>query len=322
MLQELFRIPGLNLPIYGYGLMLVIGFLGGTHLAKFLAKRAGLDGELFMNAALLALLTGVLGARVSHILENLREFTRSDLTVWQNIWNMINLRSGGLTYYGGFLLAFPTLIIYAVWKKIPLTLGMDIVAPALMMGLGFGRIGCFLNGCCYGAPCNLDWAVRFPYYSNAYVDQFDHQQLRPHDPSLIRNLGNREILLTPIEAAAAGKQAEMKAERSLPVHPAQLYSTITCFLLVGVLYTYFTLPHFAGRVFALMLILEGITRFILELLRVEPARLGRFSLSMMIGLAIVALGAALWVLFGRIGKRVEPTEDVENPSPASDAALH
>src|SRR5436309_1822794 len=66
------------------------------------------------------------------------------------------------------------LVWYGRKKKIPITLGMDIIAPCLMIGLGFGRIGCFLNGCCHGAVCDEPYAVTFPYYSNPYLDQFDH----------------------------------------------------------------------------------------------------------------------------------------------------
>src|SRR5688572_21940828 len=139
MLQELFTIPGLDLPIYGYGFMLVVGFLAAMHLAKYLANRHGLDGEVFINAALLALFTGVLGARLSHVLENLADYTDPGKSAWQNFKSMINLRQGGLTFYGGFLLALPTLIFYAIKKKVPLRLGMDIAAPCIMIGLAFGR---------------------------------------------------------------------------------------------------------------------------------------------------------------------------------------
>jgi phosphatidylglycerol:prolipoprotein diacylglycerol transferase len=169
MLQVLFRIPGLDIPIYSYGLMMVIGFICAIQLAKFLARRSGLDPELFVNAGLLALITGVVGARLSHVLENLSQYTTvtANRSAWDNFVDAINIRSGGLTYYGGFLLAFPTLVYYALKKKIPLRLGMDIVAPCIVIGLGFGRIGCFLNGCCYGDRCELPWAVTFPYHSFA-----------------------------------------------------------------------------------------------------------------------------------------------------------
>src|SRR5678815_1463864 len=155
MYPELFRIPGIDMPVYGYGVMLVLGFFGGVALCKFFARRSGLDPEVFVNAALIALITGVIGSRASHVLENLGDFTRSDLSVWENVKNVFNMRSGGLTYYGGFLLATPCTILYGVYKKVPIRLGMDIIAPCLMVGLGFGRVGCFLNGCCNGSECSL-----------------------------------------------------------------------------------------------------------------------------------------------------------------------
>src|SRR4051812_19152669 len=155
MKPELFYIPFVHFPVHGYGLMMVLGFILALQLAHFLARRSGLDPELFVNAGLIALLSGIVGARLSHVIENWADYTRPDLSFGQNLWNAINLTSGGLTYYGGFLLAFPVTVLYGVMSKIPLRLGMDIIAPCLMIGLGFGRVGCFLNGCCYGAPTNL-----------------------------------------------------------------------------------------------------------------------------------------------------------------------
>src|SRR5205814_9150448 len=102
--------------------------------------------------------------RLSHVLENFSDFTRPDRTALQNLGAVFDIGSGGLTYYGGFLLATPALIGYAIWKRVPLRLGMDIVAPCLMVGPAFGRFGCFLNGCCYGAECTTDrvpWPCSF-----------------------------------------------------------------------------------------------------------------------------------------------------------------
>ena len=78
MMQELFRIPFLDRPVYGYGLMLVIGFLLGAQLAKYLARRCGLNGDYFVTGCLIGLIAGVVGARLSHVVESLmsggREF--------------------------------------------------------------------------------------------------------------------------------------------------------------------------------------------------------------------------------------------------------
>ena len=87
-------------------------------------------------------------------------------------------------------------------------------------------------------------------------------------------------------------------QRSLPVHPAQLYSTFNSLLITGLLLSYFFVPHLNGRVFALMLMLEGPTRFILEMLRVEPPVLGPMSLSMVIGAILLIVGIVLWFVFG------------------------
>src|ERR1051325_10728896 len=91
MLPELFHfsLAGHEIHLYTYGLMMIIGFFAAVYLAKFLASRSGLDGEIFVNAGLLALVSGVIGARLSHILENLPEFTRSDKTNNNNTSNTI-----------------------------------------------------------------------------------------------------------------------------------------------------------------------------------------------------------------------------------------
>ncbi|MDP9173294.1 MAG: prolipoprotein diacylglyceryl transferase [Planctomycetota bacterium] len=312
MLQVLFHLHlfGHDIPIYGYGLMLVAAFLACVQTAQWLARRSGLNPELFANAAIIALMTGVVGARLSHVLENFGEYTRSDLSPLQNLLHVIDIREGGLTYYGGFLLATPCCILYALKTRIPLRLGMDIVAPVLMIGLGLGRIGCFLNGCCYGAQCNLPWGVSFPYGSEAYVDQVARHQTVP-PPDLMRmTLSGRIVPLprgSPEMLNDPRLQARAAAVRALPVQPTELYSTFTALLLAALLIAYFTTPHVDGSVFALMLILEGFARFVLELLRVEPSvwrlQIGNqdygMSISMILGVVNVIAGFIMWQVIHR-----------------------
>src|SRR5205814_5373407 len=103
MQQILFHLPQWlpwigGMPIYAYGVMMVIGFFAALQLAKFLARRSGIDPEVFVNAGLIALVTGVLGARLSHILENLGEYTNASRSFWENVKDAANIRSGGLTF--------------------------------------------------------------------------------------------------------------------------------------------------------------------------------------------------------------------------------
>ena len=313
MFPELFKIPYLNFSVHSYGLMLVIGLLLGIELAKFLARRSGLNPETFANAAILALVSGLIGARIGYVIQFHNEFTGG--TPLQNAWNAINLTSGGLTYYGGFLLAFPTLVIYGIKKNLPILRSMDILAPCLMIGLGFGRVGCFLNGCCWGVHADLPEpiAIRFPYFSPPYLDDYEHQKETPppdlfvHDP-----VTHTDRLLKPDEIKNAGRLATPEerqaqhaiaatadAQRSLPVINTQLISTVTALLIAAITTAFFTLAPTPGRGFALMMMLEGPTRFLIEGMRVEPLVIGPLTLSMIIGLIVFAGGVALWFYAGR-----------------------
>lgn len=297
----LFHIPVLHLPIYGYGMMMVLAFLGCQWLAARLAAARGIDPEIFVNATLIALVAGVVGARLSHVLENLGEYTRHDQTVGQNLWHAVNITSGGLTLYGGIILAGPIVLWYLLTKHVPGRTAADIAAPCIVLGIAVGRIGCFLNGCCYGADTNLPWGVRFPYGSNAYVDQLHDETLKHRPPPglLIETTDGNRRYATDQEAANDPTMAPLAAaNRADPVHPTQLYSTITAGLIMAIVLAYIAGPHVPGRGLALMLILEGPTRFLLEMIRVEPAVWGPMSLSMILGLALFAVGVVLWFALG------------------------
>src|SRR4051812_4566061 len=244
MMQELFRIPGLNIPIVSFGLMMVIGFLVGMQVGKFLARRSGIDPEIFVNACLLGLVTGVIGARLSHVIENIGQYTDPHRSAWANFIDAVNIRSGGLTYYGGFLLAFPTLVIYAAKKKIPLRLGVDIISPCLMVGLAFGRVGCFLNGCCYRAEGDVPWAVHFPYASYAYEDEFRKGEVNPPAALQVQTPDGGRMLLPKKQVDQSTNLKNLAAaQKSRPLHPSQLYTTVTAFLLAAMLVAYYSTPH-------------------------------------------------------------------------------
>ncbi len=334
MLQELFRIPGLDWPVYGYGLMLVLGVYAAIELGRYLANRVGINGDYFVTLGLLALAAGVVGARLSHVLENLDLYTRADRSFWENLKAAANLSSGGLTFYGGFLLATPVLIAYGVWRRIPLRLGMDIVAPCLMLGLAFGRVGCLLNGCCWGhVSHDSPLAVTFPYDSPPYNAHYEDGLLDPppqalhvgpgkyvmsnDQTTLLPELKTKEQVRTDPAVAELAKQ-----ERSLPVHPTQVYSVLNALLIMGVSLAYFTLRRSAGQVFALMLVLYSIGRFTLETLRIEPTVKffgldPGFSYSMWIACLTFVTGIVLWLLFQKFHQRADGGRQTAEPEQAS-----
>jgi phosphatidylglycerol:prolipoprotein diacylglycerol transferase len=304
--------------------MMVAAFLACQWLSGKLARRFGIDPEIFVNATLFALVAGVIGARMSHVLENLSVYTDPAKTAWENFINMVNIRSGGLTYYGGVILAAPVVLAYVLWKKVPGRLAADISAPCIVLGLAIGRIGCFLNGCCYGADTTVAWGMSFPYYSNAYLDQYDDRPwTEPLNHRVPRELtvqvdpeGHRRLLNPAEFQNDPALKAIAAKERSNPVHPAQLYSTITGLLIMAVCLAYITMPHAPGRVFALMLLLEGPTRFLLEMLRVEPPVWHGMSLSMIIGAMMFGIGVVCWIAFG-VAARPKPA----GPFPVVSSAM-
>ena len=300
MLKELFRIPGLDIPLYSFGLMLVLGCWLAMELSKRLANRSGINGDHFVNIGVIALLSGIVGARASHVLENWHQYFGPN---GEGFWAAINIRSGGLTYYGGVIIATPACIAYGLWNRIPLRRGMDIVAPALMIGLGIGRVGCFLNGCCWGATCDVPWAVQFPYDSPAYLAHVEEGKVPAPPQQLMIPLKNGYE--RPMTSDELRHRPELSAVahtlHSAAVHPSQLYSTATALLIAGVLVAFYTLRPSPGRVFALMMILEGVGRYTIETLRIEPAVLhvGGYALSysMVIGALLVPAGIVLWFVF-------------------------
>ena len=144
-------------PIYvhSYGVMLLIGLAAGVWWLTRTGRAHGFSLEDWIDFALVILLSGVVGARLLYVLLHLPEYSAAPTTilfVWQ----------GGLAYHGGVAVAIIAGYIFARARNISFPLLVDLSAPALALGYAFARIGCFLNGCCYGNESHLPWAVTFP----------------------------------------------------------------------------------------------------------------------------------------------------------------
>lgn len=143
-------------PLHSYGLMLVVGFYTAYFLLRWAAKKEGLDPKWMVDMLLIAAALGIVGARVFYVVQY-GDRVRGFLDFFA-IWN------GGLVFYGGLVAAAAGMFVYVKVKKLPASKLADAAAPAIMIGLAFGRVGCFLNGCCWGAVCEESFplAVRFP----------------------------------------------------------------------------------------------------------------------------------------------------------------
>lgn len=168
----------LDLRIFGYGLMLVLGFLLGIALAQWRARRAGENPEVISRCGVLALVGGVVGARLAYVIQHWDYFGRSGNLLGE----MLDITSGGLIYYGGLGLATAMVLGYLAIKRLPVRRYLDILAVSIMVGLAFGRAGCFLNGCCYGAVCDEHWplAMKFPMFSKPLLKVGDGENPYSH----------------------------------------------------------------------------------------------------------------------------------------------
>ncbi|MFC1780908.1 prolipoprotein diacylglyceryl transferase [Planctomycetota bacterium] len=309
MRPELFELPVIHLTIKSYGLMMVIGFLVTVTLIRRLSRSFTDDPQLITNAALYSLIGGVIGARLFYVIHYFEQFQSEPFRVFA-IWN------GGLELLGGVIVAITVILSYLIYHKQPVRRYLDVLAVGLMVALAFGRIGCFLNGCCWGKPTDLPWAVRFPYGSLAYYSQINPDQGRnrqepylqlPQDYFSYIDENGKGYLL-PLNELSEKQQMEVtKGQyRCLPVHPTQLYSSISAAFVSFLLYLIWRRSEknkekrFAqpGSTFSMMFILYGIMRISMEFLRDDnPFEFDGLTISQNIGISMIAAGLVFLTMF-------------------------
>lgn len=214
--------PWFSTQIRSFGLMLMIGFLGGVWWACRRAVRVKADPDVIINIALLGLIAAVVGARLFYVLHYWDRFAGKGLGA------IADITQGGMEFYGCFIGAFLAAAGYLWFKRASFRLYMDIMAPSMAFGIAVGRVGCFLNGCCWGGVCPpaMPWGVHFPYASNAYIRQWEDRQLTaPSELIYVDSrglnaypLGYDALRLTPEQRDQARKivdQARRKLQEAL-----------------------------------------------------------------------------------------------------------
>lgn len=260
MHRVLFVIPiGNGLPIFGYGLFLMLGFVVALLMACWRGRKSGLSTDSVIDIGLISIFAGVIGARLAFLL---LDYTPADGNYgtwkeWIAVWQ------GGLTFQGGLVLAIVADILYLRWKKISIGRMFDIYAPALAVGVGFGRLGCLLNGCCWGkpAPAGSHFAMLFP----DNIEPMAHQHwLYANHPE-----GWAELV------ARLGYPADTVP--TIPIYATQIISAIGLFLIgLGlVLAERHWRNRAAGQVIVWFILAYAVGRFVIEFWRDDtPLRYG------------------------------------------------
>jgi phosphatidylglycerol:prolipoprotein diacylglycerol transferase len=362
MMPTVFRIPGINLDIPGFGLMLMVAFLLSIWWAARRAHKSGGNPDVILNCGFIAVFAGVVGCRAMHVVHYWEEFANEG-SLWNTFLAVIDIRRGGVEFYGGFVF---TIVCVLAWlkfyEKVSLRWYMDIIAPSAALGLAIGRIGCFLNGCCYGTTSELPWAVQFPLGSPASTEQWRHRvpgaglpqelllttvegvstplqrESAAASPAQVEAAAKAEqsardsysLLLSKAQSATGDARAKLdkqvaaakatldSAERHLsdirrnmrkyessaaailalakkhgavPVHPTQLYSTITALIVAFLLNAWYYRRSRDGQVIFGLLLIEPVTRYLLELIRADnPIDTAGQTISQSIAIGLTLIG--------------------------------
>jgi phosphatidylglycerol:prolipoprotein diacylglycerol transferase len=144
-------------PIHWYGILVAFGFVAGLWTASRRSPRYGLKPEQVADAGPWMILGALLGARGLYVATYWKESFAGQ--PWKEIFMV---QHGGLIFYGGFIGACAALMIYCRLRRVPIWRLADALAPSIALGYVFGRLGCLMNGCCYGRQCDLPWAITYP----------------------------------------------------------------------------------------------------------------------------------------------------------------
>ncbi len=243
--------------IHWYGVMMAAGLMAGLASWSLVGRREGRSLNFCSDLLFWIVVAAILGARLAYIASEWREFVANPHLLYR-------IDQGGLIYYGGFIAATLAVALFAKVKREPLLPLYDFVATSLPLAHAFGRIGCFLNGCCHGVRTSAWFGIRYPANSFAW-------------------------------ARHATENPDLRyADASLPVHPVQLYEAMLGFAVYGIVMFVHRKRKRPGVTTAAYLIAYPIVRFGIEFFRGDArAMAGPLTLAQTVSIAILACGLAL-----------------------------
>ncbi len=261
---RLFTFGHITIPTYGA--LVACAVVAALLLAMALARRTGLDPDRIWTLGLLAILSAIVGSKLLLVFDNWSSFVASP----RMLLSLPTLQSGGV-FLGGVLLAFVICIPYALRVKLPLLRTMDVIAPALALGQGIGRIGCLAAGCCYGRPTGSAWGLVF-------TSRFAS-----------RTTG------VPL---------------GIPLYPTQIFESIASLLICAALLFLLARRHQDGEVMAAWLFVYGMARFFIEFYRGDAGRgsvfHGVFTVTQLLAMLMVVLGGVVWSVAPQSSEATQP----------------
>ncbi len=240
-------------PVYSYGLMLGITFLVASSLFNRELKRNGMDENISVTITFLCLIGGIVGSKLFYVIEEWN--FGGGLPFSSYLTKDVLLSPSGLTFYGGLIFAIVLVLIYCRSKKLSVLKIFDLMAPGAAIGYGFARIGCHLSGDGdYGIPVNgTMWEFLGYSYLNGTV---------PTKPGVL-------------------------------VHPTSIYEFIAAIFIFLFLWKSRDKYKTSGIIFAYYLILSGIERLIIEVIRLNPRIVMGLSQAQIISLVMILIGVFL-----------------------------
>ena len=268
MYPVLFELPEW-LPLIGgaaitsFGVFMLLSFLTGGYVLRAELRRQREDPEKAWDLVFMAVIGGIVGARLYYLLLNFPRFVEDPL-------GMIFSR-GGLVWYGGFLLATALVVWEVRRQKLPLGRTADACAPALALAYAVGRMGCFFVGDDWGRPTDSWVGIAFPQGTPpTRVDIIERDFGITVDPALVERYGD-----------------------VVPVHPTQLYEVGMSTLIFFLLWRIRRNERPAGQLFMMWLALAGMERFIVEFFRAKGDMVGPLTSAQLIALVITVAGVVL-----------------------------
>ncbi|MEA2165764.1 MAG: phosphatidylglycerol---prolipoprotein diacylglyceryl transferase [Thermoanaerobaculia bacterium] len=238
-----------------FGLMMFLAFIVGGWVLTRQFRRYGLSDDTASSVVMTAAICGIAGAKIYY-------------AILFRDWHLL-LDRAGLVWYGGLIGGLLGCTGYILYKKLDYFTVADAAAPGMAIGYALGRIGCFLVGDDYGRPTDSWIGIAFPKGSP------------PTTAESLRQFG-------------VHVDASIPPDQVLRVHPTQLYESASAFVMFAILLTLSRKPHPKGRVFGAFLIMMGIERFLVEIVRAKDDRfLGPFTVAQLISVIIFVAGMVL-----------------------------